>query len=84
MKEYLIAGSYKMESGLDNDGLKAYHQKMLFDKVEQLAIASKGRLRVLNKLELIGIAVVEATESAVKVLKECGFTVNLNGKKKAL
>jgi hypothetical protein len=84
MNTYLVAGNYRMESGLDNDGLIAFHKKKFFDHIEQLAASSKGEITVVNELELIGIAVVEATEEAAIILKKTGYTVNLNGKKQAI
>ena len=86
MKTYIVQLGFSTEfyPPLTKDQRVALHKEYLFDPLKKLASISEGQLVVVTELNLIGSAIVEASEEIIKDIRKLGFVAHLNSIKKTL
>lgn len=82
MNTYIVMRDIKQPLPKTNEEAKVVHEEQLFLPLEALA-SSSGQFTIVNKMKLIGVAVIESTDEGVKLLKEAGYSVHANETKYA-
>lgn len=84
MNTYLVHSKSPMPVLGTHDDVKEHNQEMFFDGLLALAKGSNGQIDVVNTLLLTGVAIVDATDDGVEMMKKAGYQVNPNGTKRAI
>lgn len=84
MNSYLVTATGKMPALGTHDDVKEFHQETFFDALTALAAGSNGQIDIVNKLLLTGVAIVDATDDGVEMMKKAKFHVEPNGTKRAI
>lgn len=84
MNSYLVQPNNPTPKLGSFDEVKDYHQANFFDQLLSLAKGSNGQVDVVNTLLLTGVAIVDATDDGVEMMKRAGYQVTPNGVKRAI
>lgn len=84
MNTYLVQSNKGFLALGNHDDVKEFHQETFFDGLLALAKGSNGQIDVTNTLLLTGVAIVDATDDGVEMMKKAGYQVTPNGTKRAI
>lgn len=84
MNTYLVQSKNPMPVLGSHDDVQDHNRETFFDGLLALAKGSNGQIDVVNTLLLTGVAIVDATDDGVEIMKKAGYQVTPNGTKRAI